>query len=55
MLKVRITKNKLTLNSFTQVIPSSLFINHTLINFTSCYVVAPVKSYIKEPFIVPKV
>lgn len=44
-----------TLNCFSQVVTTSLLVNHTLVYFPSCDIVISMKSNIKEPFIVTEV
>ena len=55
MLSFSYIQCNLTLNSFTQVVPTSLLINHTLVYFAGCDVIVPVKCNIKKSFIIPKV
>ena len=45
----------ITLDCFTQVVPTSLLINHTLVYFASCDVVIAVKGNIKESLIITQV
>ena len=45
----------ITLDCFTQVVPTSLLINHTLVYFASRDVVISVKGNIKESFIITQV
>ena len=48
-------KRIITLDCFTQVVPTSLLINHTLVYFASCDVVIAVKGNIKKSLIITQV